>query len=524
MSFYDVIIVGGGHNGLTCAAYLAKSGLRVLVIERRSIVGGAAVTEDNLWKGYKISRASYFPHIEEEIVEDLRLAEYGYVTGRIDPRIFHPFKNGKHLTMYNDPVKTSMEIEKFSTRDAKQYLKFHEMAKGFTELVEPMILSSPPSLTDMVSLVSGKEFEEIVRYFFLMGASELLDEFFESEELKVVLCQESVGNTAMSPSEIGTAYLLALSEGGNGLTYAVGGSGAASFAIAKAAESLGATIETNATVKEIIANKADGTVEGVELNDGKKIYAPVVVSNADPKTTILKMMNPDAFDQEFIQRIRSIRNDGGQTKINIALKELTRFNCFSGEKAIDPHRTGHVTFAESVSDLDRSFYQWKMGEIPEKPPVYNFFQSVWDPSVAPLGHHTVSAIVRYTPYALKHGTWKERATELQERYVDIWQEYSPNFKLSIDHFELLSPWHNEQLLNIDQGHVSHIEQCLHQMLSFRPLLGYSDYRMPLKGLYLCGAGTHPGGGVSGAPGHNAAMAVLEDFRNGTISRATEKVT
>jgi phytoene dehydrogenase-like protein len=511
---YDVIIVGAGHNGLTCAAYLAKSRYKVLVIERRPIVGGAAVTETDLWPGYKISRASYIPHIEKEIVDDLELQKRGYIVGYADPRNFHPFLNGKYLTFHRDPEKTAGEIAKFSVKDSRAYLKFHELAKHFAEAVGPLALAPPPALTEMVSLISGKEFEEIVRYFLLMGASQMLNELFESEELKTVLCQQSIGNTAMSPSEVGTAYLLALSEGGSGITYAIGGSGAASFALADAAVSYGATILTNTTVKSIQVK--NGQAAGVQLSDGKEILAPVVVSNADPKTTVLKLIEPDALDAEFVMKIRRLKNDGGQTKINVALKGLPEFKCLRGEK-VDPHLFASVTFSESVNDLEKAYYQWKFGEIPDTPPVYNFFQTVMDPSVAPSGHHTLSTIVRFTPYRLSQGTWEDRAKELGEDYIEIWQEFA-HFKPLIEHMEILSPWHNEQLLGIDQGHVSHLEQSLYQMLSFRPLPGYSDYRLPGQGLYLCGAGTHPGGGVSGAAGHNAAMVVKEDYQKGLFKK------
>lgn len=507
MTAFDVVIVGAGHNGLTCAAYLAKQGLRVLVLERRGIVGGAAVTEE-LWPGYKISRASYIPQIHNEIVEDLELSKHGYVTGPVDPLELHPFRNGKFLVFYRDPAKTAKEIEKFSKNDAKAYLKFHEMAKAFGEAVDPLILSSPPALTDMVSMIASKEFEEIIRSFLLMGSAQLVNELFESEEVKTAFCQHSVSNTAMSPSEVGTAYLLALGEGGGGHGYAIGGAGAASLALARAAQSHGATIQTNVVVRRIIVK--DGRTEGVELSDGKTVEAPVVVSNADPKTTVLKLMDRDALSPDFVKRVEHIRNDGGQTKVNVALKGLPDYTVLKGT-GIDGRTFAGMMFANSVDEIERSFSQWRFGEIPDSPPINNFIQTLVDPSAAPPGRHTVSSIIRYTPYRLNRGTWTDRVDELKEKYISTWQEHAPNFGALIEHIEVLSPWHNERLLGIDQGHVSHIEQSLYQMLSFRPLPGYSDYRLPAKGLYLCGAGTHPGGGVSGAPGHNAAMVIIQDF-------------
>jgi phytoene dehydrogenase-like protein len=518
MADFDVIVVGAGHNGLTAACYLQKAGLRVLVIERRNIVGGATVTEA-LWPGYQISRASYLPHIEDQIVRDLELDTHGYRVGPADPWNFHPFKTGKYIFLYRDSEATAKELAKFSKRDAAAYLKLRSISELFTRTMSPLMLAPPPPLSDVLSMIQGEEEpKEALRYFFMMSAEELVNELFESEEVKVTLCQLSLGNTGMSPSEVGTGYLLAFSLGSGGSTFAKGGCGAVAGALERAAMTLGVTIRVNLEVKQILVR--GGKTQGVELADGKRVIASAVVSNADPKTTILKLIDPAALDEQFLQKARHIRNDGAQTKVNVALRGLPDFSCLPGHSEIGPQHRGGAYLCESVGSLLRSYAECKLGEIPEAPPINTFMQSAWDDSVAPSGHHTMSSMIRFTPYSLRRGDWSDRIEELKEKYISINEVYAPNFRSIIDHIEVLSPWHNEQLLGIDQGHVSHIEQSLSQMLSFRPLPGYSDYRLPIEGLYLCGAGTHPGGGVTGAPGHNAAMVVIGDFEAGRNTGAS----
>jgi phytoene dehydrogenase-like protein len=505
---FDVVIVGAGHNGLVAACYLAKAGLNVCVLERRHTVGGAAVTEE-IWPGYKISRASYFPHIRREIIEELNLTKYGYKYGPIEPRNFSPFKNNKHLFLFNDPQKTAGEISKFSKFDATQYLRFHSLAKTFAETVDPLILSPPPPISELLKLMSENDIEWIIRDFLLTSAKQLVDETFESEEVKVALCLNSVGNTSMSPEDVGTSYLLALSEGSPGYTYAIGGSGAVSRALEQCARELGVTIMVNANVQKILIK--NNSVFGVELEDHKVIEATVVVSNADPKTTILKLVGADFFDKEVVHRVKNLKNEGGQAKINLTLRGLPKFESASTLGVGEEHKA-YVGMAESVDQIVKAYFEWRFNEIPETPPVYSFIQSAWDPSVAPPGHHTMSVLLRYTPYTLRKGTWIERKQELMDRFLSIYQVYAPNISQIIENFEVLSPFDIEQIFGINSGHVSHLEQTLNQLLSFRPIIGFSNYRLPIRGLYICGAGTHPGGGVVGAAGHNAASVIIDDFK------------
>ena len=508
MKSFDIIIVGAGHNGLTAAAYLAKSGLSVLLIERRPLVGGAAVTEA-LHPGYRFSRGSYLPHLREEIIKELKLDTFGYKQHLIDPKGFYPFENGKFLFFYNDPHKTSKEIEKFSKRDAKQYLKFREKCRLLSETIDPLILSPPPSLSSLLTLLEGDQMDDIIRQFLLTSVSSLVNELFESEELKTALCLNSVGNTSLGPDSVGTSYLLALSEGGLGYCVAQGGTGAVSAALEKAAVSFGAKILTDKQVKRITIE--DDRVKGVELESGEVIEASKVISNADPKTTILKLTGREYFETDFIKKVENISNMGSQTKINIAVKGLPQFRCVnSGTKG--PQHLAYTSIADSVETLRKAHAYSTMGQIPEKFPIYSFMQSGWDETVAPRGCNTLSILLRYTPYRLSGSNWDEKRIELGERFLSAFENYVVDFKKSIEFMEILTPWDVEQLFGMNQGHVSHIEQSLDQLLSFRPIIGWSHYRLPVDGLYLCGAGTHPGGGVMGAAGHNAAMVVQEDLK------------
>jgi phytoene dehydrogenase-like protein len=508
MAKFDVVIVGGGHNGLVAACYLAKAGLKVCVLERRNIVGGAAVTEE-LWPGFRISRASYFPHLRQEIIEDLQLTKYGYSYGIVEPRNFFPFKHGKNLFLFSDPEKTAKEISKFSAFDAKQYLKFHKLAKTFAETVDPLILAPPPPVSDILKLMSDSDIEWIVRDFLLTSAKQLVDETFESEEVKVALCLNSVGNTSMSPEDVGTSYLLAVSEGSPGYAYAVGGSGAVSQTLERVARALGVTIMVNSPVEKIIIK--DGRIIGVKLTDSSIIECTAVISNADPKTTIFKLVGEEFFEKDLLHKVKNLKSEGGQAKINLALNGLPTFNSTSQNGIKDEHKA-YVGIAESVDQIIKAYFKWRFHEIPEEPPIYSFLQSAWDNSVAPPGHHTMSVLLRYVPYTINKGTWKDRKQELMDRFITIYQQYVPNITRIIENYEVLSPLDIEQIFGIDHGHVSHIEQTLNQLLSFRPMIGFSGYRLPISGLYICGAGTHPGGGVVGASGHNVAKVILEDFQ------------
>jgi len=500
---FDIVIVGAGHNGLVCGCYLAKAGLKVCILERRSVVGGAAVTEE-LWPGFKISRASYVPSMNPKIIEDLRLSHYGLQLGEIDPQLFVPFPSGKNLVFYESIQKTVEQISKFSKRDAHVYPKFMDFMRGFAETVEPLYLSPPPSLGDLLKLMGETHIEEVVRQIVLTSSKDLLDEYFESEEVKAALCLHGVLNTSMGADTIGTSYILATSVGKPKYSYAIGGTGAVSSALLKCFLSYGGSVITSCEAKRILV--VDGEAKGVELSTGEKMFSKVVVSNVDPKRTFLKLL--DDVDQQFRRKIQKLNAKGTSFKINLALSEPLRFKAAS----TFTENGAFVYISPSVEYVQKAYDECKWGRIPSEPPLDVFSQTAWDSSVAPQGKHTLSIIAKYNPYHLYQGNWDELKQVALERALDALEFYAPNLKRALIHVEALSPLDLERVFGLTEGNVTHIDQTLNQMLSFRPTPECSKYTTPIKNLYLCGAGTHPGGGVTGAPGHNAAHVILEHWK------------
>jgi phytoene dehydrogenase-like protein len=505
---FDVVIVGGGHNGLVCGAYLAKTGLKVCVVERRPIVGGAAVTEE-LWPGFRISRASYVPSIMPQIVEDLKLTSFGLKMYPIDPQDFVPFPDRRFLFSFESHEKTAKEIEKFSKKDASNYLKFAEFAAKFVETVEPLFLAPPPRMSELLGLMQGTEIEEVIREILMTSCKDLLDEWFESEEVKAALCMHGVLNTSMGPDTIGTSYILANSVGKSKYKYAVGCTGAVSHAVASCLKAFGGKILVSSEVKRVLIQ--NGRAVGVELVTGEKIHSKAVVSNADPKRTFLKLVGADNLDQKFVNRVEHLNAYGTSFKINVALSEPLNFSAFPGTR-VGPQHKALLNISPTVDYVQKAYDECKWGRIPSEPPISLFCQTAWDESVAPPNKHTLSIIAKYNPYHLANGNWKDSKEKALENALNVIESYAPNVRRSILHLEALSPLDLEQIFGLTEGNVTHLDQTLNQMLSFRPTPECSNYRTPILGLYLCGAGTHPGGGVTGAPGHNAAQAVIEDLR------------
>ncbi len=507
MTDFDAVIIGSGHNGLTCGCYLAKAGLKVCVLERRHIIGGAAVTEE-LWPGIKISRASYVPGVMEKIIDDLELAKHGLSLKPVDPQDFTPFPSGKHLFIYLSDEKTAKSIEKFSKKDAQEFPKFAAYLRQFVETVEPLLLAPPPSLRDLAGLFEGGDFDEIVREILMTNAADLLNEHFESDEVKGALVMSSVLNTSMGPDTIGTSYILAMALGKRGYHCAVGGTGAVSQSLASYFRSKGGTIMTNAEVKEIIMQ--DGKAAGVELTSGKKIMAKVIISNADPKTTFLKLVGRDCLEDKFVRSVESLRAYGTSFKINIAMKGHLNFKAMPSAVVGEQHKA-LTDINPSIDYAQKAYDDSKWGRIPDEPPLSIFSQTAWDNTMAPPGIHTLSIISKYNPYVLREGNWEDLKPKALENALNVLENYCPGTRDSIIHLEALSPLDLEKTFGFTEGNVTHLDQTLNQMLSFRPVVGWANYRTPVPSLYLCGAGTHPGGGVKGAGGHNAAQAVLEDL-------------
>jgi len=509
---YDAVIIGGGHNGLVTASYLAKEGLKVAIFERRNIIGGAAVTEE-LWPGIRVSTASYvFSLFRSKIIEDLQLYNYGLKVYLKDPGLFVPFGNNKSITIWTSVKKTQKEIERFSKKDALAYEKFSSLLETFSEIVDLLIMNRPIKVSEVeeiVKILKGLNVDEntaltIARMFFQDGKS-FLDEFFESEEVKSALIEDAVVGTDASPSTPGTAYVLLHHNFGevNGVKgawgYVEGGMGGVSNALRRFAESHGVDIFTNAEVDEIITK--DGKAKGIKLKDGKIVESKIVVSNTDPKTTFLKLLRNADLDEEFIKKVKSLKTTGVSFKINGYIEELPDFGT---GKSLRPEHIASILTIPSVDYVERAYIDSKVIGYSREPWLSLNIPSTVDPTLAPQGKFVFNIFGQYLPYSKDLDNTKDKIAEIT---IEKIREYAPNFKPI--KFEMLTPLDLERRFGIWGGNIFHLDMTPDQLYFFRPLIGYSDYRTPIKNLYLCGSGTHPGGGVTGAPGYNAAMEILK---------------
>ena len=512
---YDAVVIGGGHNGLVTAAYLARDGLKVAVFEKRPIVGGAAITEE-VWEGYKISRLSYaYSLFDPQIVKDLRLQEHGLKVVSTDPDLFVPFPDGKYIFIWENAQKTADGFAKFSQKDAKRYLDYLEFWKGVSELLGPLMLSPPPTLEDFVSVFQSPEALNGLKVLMFSSVSELLDEYFESEYVKAAICPRGLIGTMVGPKSPGSAYVLGhhVIGGSSGETgiwgYLKGGMGALSDAIAASAKEFGADILTNKSVSRITVR--DGTATGVELSDGSKVKAKFVVSNADPKQTFLKLVGFENLDKNFAKDVERIKDEGCVVKVNAALSELPDYTALPGKNLSLQHK-GITSIGPSVDYCERAFDEAKFGLPAENPFLRIVYHSANDPDLAPPGKHTMSIFAQYFPYDLVEGNWDDMKEEVGDDIIDTLAEYAPNIRNSVIHREVITPLDMEREYSLPRGNIFHMEITPDQMFFFRPVAGWASYTTPIRGLYLCGSGTHPGGGVTGAPGHNAAQVVLSEAR------------
>jgi phytoene dehydrogenase-like protein len=514
LTSYDAIVIGGGHNGLVAAAYLAKAGAQVLVLERRPVVGGAAVTEET-WPGFRINTFSYVAGLfRPQIVEDLELRKFGYATLLYDPQAFVPFPDGRSLSIWNDEEKSVREISKFSKKDARAYPKFDQYWDNVLDLVEPLLLAPPVPLADLVGMFRGPEAEELVRDLFLMSAQDFLDDWFESDEVKISFATNAVIGEMVGPRTPGTAYVLAhhnvgiLDDQRKVWGFSVGGMGRISESIAQAARHFGATIRTGVAVRQILLQ--NGRAVGVETATGEKIYAKTILSALEAKHTLLDLLPPEAVGAEVLNEVRKFRSRGAALKFNAALNKLPTFR--AAPETPGPHHKGAVEIAPSMDYLERAYDQGKYGDFSEHPFADCVFQSASDPSMAPPGKHTMTCFVQYAPYELRNGkSWDEFKPEAAEIVLNTLEEYMPDIRACIEHWQIVSPHDIEQVLGLTGGNIFQGDITPDQIFGFRPMLGWAQYRTPLPGLYFCGSTAHPGGGVMGAPGHNAAQVVIDDL-------------
>jgi phytoene dehydrogenase-like protein len=527
---FDVVIVGAGHNGLVAAAYLARAGWRVLVVERRDIVGGACVTEE-LWPGFKVSTAAYVNSLfRPEIIRDLQLDRLGFELLTRNPSSFTPFPDGTSLTLGPDRDWTAREIAKFSKRDAEALPRYEAMLERVAALVEPTLLQTPPdpwsptprNLSQLARLGwrflrLGKDGPAALEI--LTGAARpILDRWFESEQLKATLATDAIIGAMASPGMPGTAYVLFHHVMGecNGVRgvwgYVRGGMGRLSEALAAAARARGVEIRVGVGVARILTRA--GRVTGVVLDDGTEIETTRVASSVDLQSTFLRMIDSTELPPDFVAAVRGIDYSSASLKINVALSELPDFTCLPGTTPGPQHR-GTIHIAPTLDYMEEAFDDARRGRPSARPILECTIPSVVDPTVAPPGQHLMSMFVQYAPYALRKGAaeWDTVKEAFADRCIDLLTEYAPNVKRSVIHRQVLSPFDLERRFGLTGGNIFQGAMTLNQLFFLRPLPGYADYRTPLRGLYLCGAATHPGGGVMGACGYNAAREMLRDGRS-----------
>ncbi len=529
-SIYDAIVIGAGHNGLTAAAYLAGGGLSTLVLERREIVGGCCVTEE-IAPGCRVSTTSYIASmLRPEVISELRLADFGLRMIPCDPAIQVPFPDGRVVPWWMDRERARQEFAKISAKDAERFVQVDDQLKKLARYLQPFFLEPPPEIdtttikgwADLFRVgkrfrgISNNEISQLVS--FLTGSlGEFLDNNYESEQIKTMFLANNVYGKHGGPYQPGTAIglLFHLLSGGEHelqgfFGHVMGGMGSITQALAAAGRKRGVEIRTSSPVAQIEVR--NGRARSVVLEDGTEVRGRMILSNADPKRTFLKMLPSSDLPEDFLNAVRGIKMQGPCAKVNMVLDQEPRFTGTS------PHATPlertFYTLVPSLEFAERCYDIAKFGEMPEQLWVDCVVSSNADDSLAPPGKHILTCFVQYVPYHLRDGSWDDKRELLGDRVVKKIAEYAPNVAGAVVARQVLTPLDLERTYGLTEGNIFHGDLRLEQLFFMRPVPGCAQYRTPIDGLYLCGAGAHPGGGVTGAPGRNAAHQVLRDWKKG----------
>jgi phytoene dehydrogenase-like protein len=511
---FDAVIIGGGNNGLSCACRLAGAGLRVGVFERSNIVGGAARTEE-LWPGFRVSSASYVLSLmPPSIIGEFELERFGLRLLSMDPSMVQPFPDGRQLVIWRDPIRTLDEVAKFSRKDAETAVKYYEDWERFFQVFDKHLLTpNPPRIAELEDELQREGLDHLIPMMLYGCVGDFMDEYFESDEVKAAFAPEAIIGSHAGPYTPGNManmilHSMGMSTGVRGAwAYVEGGMGMVTMALARSAQSRGVQVFTGSKVERVIVK--EGRAVGVELDDGRVVGSRIVVSNADVKTSMLKLLEPDTLPPQVVKSVEGLKTMGVSMKVHLALDGLPRFR-----EGIDGGLASSsiVHIGPSLEYLERAYDESKYGKPSVNPFVSLEFPTVYDSTLAPAGKHIASMFVQYAPYTLREGDWDQAKNEYVDVVLDTVEEYAPNIREKMLGVHAYSPKDLERVIGICGGNIHHIDVTLAQSFGNRPLPGWG-YTTPVQGLYLCGASTYPGGGVSGVCGYNAATKILGDLHS-----------
>src|SRR5215475_8267539 len=523
-----VVIVGGGHNGLITAFYLAKGGFKPLVFERREIVGGGAVTEE-FHPGFRASTLAHtLGPLRADVALDMQLEKFDCEILSPDPRVFAPTPDGRGLFFYNDVARTAEGIAGFSEKDAAKYPKFAESLEAISEVLGQLVSITPPAIDkpspeDFWNLFqTGRGVRRLGKtgIFNLfrwspMAVADFVAEFFETELLRAVIAARGIFGNALGPWSAGSTAVLLLRAAADAhpvgsAAFPRGGLGSLTRALAESAKEAGAEIRTEAEVERIRVK--DGAVAGIVLKDGEEIAAQAVVSGADPKRTFFQLLDPSQLDPVFANRIKNFRAWGNVAKVNLALGGLPSFSALETDERTLRALSGRIHVGPDIDYLERAFDDSKYGELSRAPYLDVTIPTILDAALAPDGKHVLSAYVQFAPYELKEGNWNTNRRELGLRVINTLAAYAPNFSSLVEGVQVITPEDLETCYGFAGGHIFHGELALDQLFTMRPVLDWARYKTPIRGLFLCGSGTHPGNGLTGASGANAAREIIRELR------------